>query len=124
MIPSLLEEVVWRVVLQPPGMVWGRIVVVNAAFSLYHIVGSSPLAELEGKIGAKTIFCDPMFLSLAFVLGNACSFAYIRSGHSLWAPVLVHALSVTVWLSFLGGQSALVTKGGLASRDDGKGKNM
>ncbi len=57
----------------------------------------------------KTIdaFTDPSFLFLTFCLGNVCSYSYIKAGYGLYAPVLIHAISVSVWLTFLGGNPAL-----------------
>ena len=119
LIPSLLEEILWRVILQPPGSSVLRMVGVNVAFSLYHTVGSVFLAErLDGRPGARTVFCNPVFLSLAFVLGNACSWCYVRSGHALWAPVLTHAVVVTIWLTCGNGETALSTPGGLSRSDN------
>lgn len=113
-VPSLVEEVVWRVALQPPGTSWPHAMAVNAAFSAYHILGSATLAErFEGRQGARAVFADPAFLTLAFVLGNACSYAWVQSGYALWAPVVTHAVAVTVWLTVLGGNEALDTPGGL-----------
>lgn len=114
-VPGLVEEVVWRVVLQPPGTSWPVMLAVNAAFAAYHVVGSAT-AEwyLDGqRQGARAVLADPAFLTLAMVLGNLCSYAYVQAGHALWAPVLVHAATVTVWLDCLGGQRALSTPGGL-----------
>lgn len=113
-VPSLVEEVFWRVLLQPPATPVYQIVWINAGFAAYHAVGSSELAErLDGRAGSRAVFRDPAFLSLAFILGNACSFAYIRSGYALWAPVVVHAVPVTMWLTMLSGERALQTPGGL-----------
>ena len=116
-LPALVEEILWRVIFQPPGTSWIQAMAVNAAFTFYHICGSAPMAErIDGHVGAKSVFCDPAFLSLAFVLGNVCSFAYRQAGYALWAPVLVHAVPVTIWLSLLGGESALRARGGLPGR--------
>jgi predicted Abi (CAAX) family protease len=113
-VPSLVEEVLWRVVLQPPGASWTHMLGVNLIFVLYHTIGSVFLAEqVEDRHGAKAFFCDPAFLSLAFFLGNSCSWTWVRSGYALWAPVLTHAVPVTVWLTFLHGDEALSTPGGL-----------
>jgi predicted Abi (CAAX) family protease len=118
-VPGLVEELFWRVLLQPPGLPWQQGVLVNALFTAYHPVASAPLSRYgfpQQHEGAPAVFSDPVFLLLAFVLGNNCSYAYVRSGHALWAPVVVHAVSVTVWLSCLGGQEALSTSGGLSKR--------
>jgi predicted Abi (CAAX) family protease len=116
-VPSLLEEIFWRVALQPVGTSLPSMIGVNFAFAMYHVFGSVLLAEqLDGRQGARDVFRDPAFLSLAFVLGNACSWAYVHSSYSLWAPVLTHAIPVTVWLSFLQGNTALSTPGGLPKK--------
>lgn len=113
--PGLVEELFWRVLCQPPGTKWSVILAVNAAFTFYHVIGSAPLTEyLDGRRGAKAVFSDPTFLMLAFVLGNVCSYAYIQAGYALWAPVFAHAIPVSVWLTFLKGEEALSTPGGLS----------
>jgi predicted Abi (CAAX) family protease len=113
-VPSLVEELLWRIALQPPGSSISYMVGINFAFAVYHIFGSVFLAEqLDNRQGARTVFQDPSFLSISFILGNACTWAYVRSAYSLWAPVLTHAIPVTVWLSFLRGDEALSTPGGL-----------
>ena len=53
------------------------------------------------------VFTDPSFLFLSFVLGNVCTYSYIQAGYALYAPVLVHTIAVSIWLSFLGGNAAL-----------------
>lgn len=119
-VPSLVEETVWRIMLQPPGTSLFQIVATNAAFAAYHVVSANILVTfLDQKMGAPEVFRQPSFLALAFVLGNVCSFAYCRSGHALWAPVVVHALPVTLWLTVCSGMEALRTPGGLPpSKDD------
>ena len=115
-VPSLVEEVLWRVILQPPGMPLPYMILVNLAFAGYHVVGSATLAErLEGRQGARAVFSDPTFLMLAFLLGNACSYTYVKAGYALWAPVVTHAIPVTLWLTSVGGDAALSTPGGLSS---------
>jgi predicted Abi (CAAX) family protease len=136
-VPSVPEELIWRVLLLQPPLIpspssyWSspRVLFVNVLFAAYHYHGSVILTEIFHKkndhdrsyAGAKTVFRDPMFLTLAFVLGNACSYAYQRSGYSLWAPVIVHAVSVTVWLTLLSGEKALSTPGGLSSSNSSSG---
>ena len=121
--PGLMEEVIWRVLFQPPGMHWGAIVAVNAAFAAYHVFGSAFLAErLDNRLGARAVFRDPTFLFLAFILGNACSYAYVQAGYALWAPVLAHTIPVTIWLTLLGGDKALSTPGGLCLTAQNEGQ--
>ena len=70
---------------------------------------SSKLTTTTADSIDKTIvvFSDPSFLFMTFCLGNVCSYSYIKAGYGLYAPVLIHAISVSVWLTFLGGNQAL-----------------
>jgi predicted Abi (CAAX) family protease len=45
----------------------------------------------------RTLLADPRFLVQVTLLGLACSLAYLVSG-SIWPPVLIHWLTVVVWL--------------------------
>ena len=78
-VPSLVEEVFWRVVLQPPGTPLTTCVCVNAAFALSHVAGGVVLSTAApSRAGARAVFRDPAFLAMAFVLGNLCSLAYVN----------------------------------------------
>lgn len=109
-VPSLVEEVVWRVVLQPPAMAWSTRILINGVFAWpYHWIGGTIAAKrLGSESGAATAFHDPMFIAMAFLLGNLCSVAYHQSGYGLWAPVVVHGVTVSIWLSVLGGEAILL----------------
>lgn len=116
-VPGLCEEVIWRVLLQPPGSSIAYIVWINSMYALSHVLYAPLLwcvapywrraRSGHASLEAPLVFSDPTFVSLAFVLGNLCSYSYIRAGYAVWAPVLVHAVTVTVWLSLFGGNEAL-----------------
>jgi hypothetical protein len=139
LIPSLCEELLWRVILQPPQSSVRRIVWINGLYAVSHVVlaevllvfiylllvclpsSSSSLLSLLNRhttssstetsttfvTSANRVFTDPSFLGISFVLGNLCSYSYIRSGYALYAPVLVHSIAVSIWLTTLGGNAAL-----------------
>lgn len=109
-VPSLVEEIVWRVMLQPPTMGWSGRLLVNAAFAVpYHwCIGEISSVTGTGATPAAQIFKDPAFQAVAFVLGNLCSFAYVQAGHGVWAPVMVHSIAVSLWLSYFGGENLLL----------------
>lgn len=109
-VPSLAEESLFRVLLQPPGCTLTRILFTNTLFTAYHLINAA-IANQFDRPGAARTFRDPIFLGLAFLLGNLCSYAYRISSHGLWAPVLVHAIPVTIWLSSLGGEAVLSERG-------------
>lgn len=112
-IPSLVEEVLWRVALLPHPIVDGVKFAplplafgATTCFSLYHVVGGHLLSK-AGRPGAVVVFQRPAFLLLAFFLGGACTYSYYIAGGALYAPVLVHAIPVTLWLTYFGGEDVL-----------------
>jgi predicted Abi (CAAX) family protease len=107
--PGLLEESVFRVLLQPPGSSLSTILWTNGLFTVYHLVMAAAATErFLDRPGVVRTFRDPKFFGLAFILGNLCSYSYRMAHYGLWAPVLVHAIPVTIWLSCLGGEAALL----------------
>lgn len=108
LMPALLEELLFRVALLPhplegaalPGtLAWGALSL--GLFVIYH-----PLAERTWYPEAKGVFHDPRFLVQCTLLGLACLAAYNLSG-SLWPPLVIHWLAVTVWLGPLQGHRRL-----------------
>jgi len=95
-VPSLLEELLFRVAL--PLRLAGPAL---AAYVLAH-----PLGAWLFFPAARPVFYDPLFLLLAALLGACCTLLYRRTG-SLWPPVSLHGLVVAGWLLFLGGEAAL-----------------
>ncbi|MGB7563494.1 MAG: CPBP family glutamic-type intramembrane protease [Prochlorococcaceae cyanobacterium] len=108
LMPALLEELLFRVALLPhplegealPGtLAWGALSL--GLFVIYH-----PLAERTWYPEAKGVFHDPRFLVQCTLLGLACLAAYNITG-SLWPPLVIHWLAVTVWLGPLQGHRRL-----------------
>jgi len=106
--PGITEEICFRVLILPhpeenaSGLMlwfWGGASL--ALFVVYH-----PLNGLTFYPLGRSTFLNPVFLLLAAVLGAACSIAYLESG-SMWPPVAIHWLAVTVWLLLLGGDRRL-----------------
>ena len=107
--PSFLEESFFRGILIPnnarergAGYIITITLVTAIIFVLWH-----PLNVLTINPGAKAVFTDPNFLLMAFVRGIACAISYIYS-RSLWAPVIIHWLTVLVWVLFLGGRNLVL----------------
>ncbi len=107
--PSLLEGAFFRGILIPndaaskskPRIVV-HVVVSTAAFVLWH-----PANALTINKTAAAIFLDPAFLLIVTLLGITCSISYVLS-RSLWTPVIIHWLTVVVWVIFLGGRNKLL----------------
>lgn len=107
--PSLLEEAFFRGVLVPNdaarqsrGRIVAYIVLSTAAFVLWH-----PANALTINTTAAPLFLNPAFLLIVAFLGITCSISYIVS-RSLWTPIIIHWLTVVVWVIFLGGRNKLL----------------
>jgi predicted Abi (CAAX) family protease len=107
--PSFLEESIFRGLLIPNNArergtkyIIRVTLVSSAIFVLWH-----PLNALTINPAAKAVFLNPYFLLIAFLLGIATAMSYIYS-KSLWAPVIIHWLTVVVWVLFLGGRNLIL----------------
>ncbi|MGF1518731.1 MAG: type II CAAX prenyl endopeptidase Rce1 family protein [Nodosilinea sp.] len=107
-VPALIEEGFWRVlVLPPPTEImsdrkrWRLGLPMLGLFVVMHPLNAMTLYPM-----AFATFTNPVFLLSAALLGLICTAAYWKSG-SLWVVAAMHWLVVTVWLLFLGGYSAL-----------------
>ena len=102
--PALLEEAFFRGVLIPRSTFDQGIVKVTSAIVLSSVlfVMWHPVYALLLQHGAQKFFFDPWFLVVTFLLGVACGTAYVTT-RSLWVPIIMHWLTVVVWVLFLGG---------------------
>ncbi len=102
--PAILEELLFRVILLPQSsenlasqsvFTWSLVSLL--LFVIYH-----PLNGITFFPAARETFFNPVFLCLATLLGLICTVAYLQSG-SIWIPVIIHWLTVVIWLLYLGG---------------------
>ncbi len=107
--PALLEEIVFRVLFIPhpsetgsAGKVWFAALISLALFVAMH-----PLNGLFVRTESRAVFTNPIFLTLAALMGAACTAAYRVSG-SLWPPVMMHWITGVSWTLFLGGKKWLI----------------
>jgi len=112
LMPSLLEEGIFRVLLLPRGMAglapldqlfWAGLSV--GLFVLYH-----PLAGRLWYPQGRPLFEQARFLLPCALLGAVCVIAYASTG-SLWAPVLIHWFTVLIWLGPADGGRDLTESG-------------
>ena len=105
-IPSLFEEIVFRGLLLPHRSrgVSTRPLVLYSVFSIAAFVVWHPVNAMTINHPAYTMFTNPLFLSLAALMGIACTITYIRTG-SVWVPIAIHWLTVLVWVFFLSGRN-------------------
>ncbi len=106
--PALTEELVFRVLLLPNPIEvvnWGKWTL-WAVLSLLLFIVYHPLnAKTSFRSGFPTFF-DPVFLTLAGLLGLACTVAYALTG-SLSVIAFIHWIVVVVWLLLFGGMQQL-----------------
>jgi predicted Abi (CAAX) family protease len=106
--PALAEEIVFRGLLLPrlaESMSRGRLIVVAGA-ALVVYVASHPLNALFFRPEALGLFQSPAYLALTTLLGLTCTAAYLIS-RSIWPPVVLHWVTVLVWIRLLGGEALL-----------------
>jgi predicted Abi (CAAX) family protease len=97
--PALGEELLFRVLLLPSSFDGVRplALVPWVALSVGLFVAWHPLMARTRRDPLRILLRDPRFLVQVTLLGLACSLAYLVSG-SIWPPVLIHWLTVVVWL--------------------------
>lgn len=107
--PALLEEAFFRGVLIPRDVAgrgrkaaWRHIVISTLLFVVWH-----PLNALTVNPTGRALFLDPAFLGITALLGLTCGYAYVVS-RSLWQPIIIHWLTVLVWVTLLGGRNLLL----------------
>lgn len=102
--PCIAEELVWRVMCNPHKGEYPRLqkVIICSILSNFCYVISHPLNAWYLRPVAREVFCHPGFLVIITLLGFAGNLVFYET-RSLWPPVLLHWLTVFVWLS-LGGR--------------------
>ena len=107
--PSLLEEAFFRGILIPnntatqsKSRIAAYITISTVVFVLWH-----PVNALTINTTAAELFLNPAFLLIVALLGITCSVSYVLS-RSLWTPIIIHWLTVVVWVIFLGGRNLLM----------------
>lgn len=102
--PAILEELVFRVILlpQPSEYISFQALLVWSLVSLLLFIIYHPLNGITFFPAGRETFFNPVFLFLATLLGSICTIAYLQSG-SIWTPVVIHWLTVVIWLLCLGG---------------------
>jgi len=96
LVPSLAEEMVFRVLLGGRTG-WLRAGIAIAAFVLWH-----PIQVWLGLPMAQPVFLEPGFLAIVALLGLVCTVAYRTSG-AIWPPVAIHWGTVVLWKAVAAG---------------------
>lgn len=103
--PSLFEELFFRGILISRDIVqrgcqesMHAIVISTIVFVLWH-----PVNALAFNHTAIPLFLNPFFLIIVAALGITCAYSYVVS-RSIWVPVIIHWITVAIWILFLGGQ--------------------
>ena len=102
--PSLVEELVYRVLLLPhtlEAVTWEtRLGWSLLSLSLYVL--AHPFIARFLWSWSRRIFYRPSFLLIVTLLGVTCTAAYLLTG-SVWSPVLIHWVTIVAWKFYLGG---------------------
>ncbi len=105
--PAILEELFFRVLLLPyPYDVSFKSYLLRSALSVFLFIIYHPLNALTFFPQGRNVFFNYIFLVLAASLGIVCTTTYWQTG-SIWLPVLIHWVTVAVWLSCLDGLNKL-----------------
>lgn len=91
-VPALFEEMVFRISL--PALTGGTRLADALALGLF--IPWHPVQVWLGLPLAQPLFLDPVFLTLAGLLGLSCAILYRRSG-SVWPAVILHGGVVAGW---------------------------
>lgn len=107
--PSIFEEAIFRGILIPRntgdrgiGYQLAAVGLSTLVFVLWH-----PLNATLFNHAAIPVFYDPAFLIIVTALGITCGFSYIKS-KSIWVPVIIHWVTVLIWVIFLGGRNLVL----------------
>ena len=106
--PAFVEEFVFRVVLLPretARVSRGRLAAL-VVLSLALYVGSHPVNAILFRPQVIALFESPAYLTVTTLLGVTCTAAYFIS-RSIWPSVVIHWLTVVLWVFTLGGQALL-----------------
>jgi predicted Abi (CAAX) family protease len=107
--PSFLEELFFRALMLPhkTRRLTAQKKVFLSLFSIFLFVAWHPINAITINAAAYPIFTNPVFLILAALMAFACTITYLKSG-SVWIPVLIHWITVLVWVFFLGGRNVVL----------------
>ncbi|WP_166252805.1 type II CAAX prenyl endopeptidase Rce1 family protein [Marinobacter salicampi] len=112
--PSLLEEGLFRGLLIPrqireSGLFWTGLAIAGSTvlYVLWH-----PLTALMTETQERRLFLAPAFLAIVTLLGITCGHNYAVS-KSLWGPILIHWMTVVVWVFLFGGHNTVLDGLGL-----------
>jgi len=106
--PAFTEEIVFRAFMLPrriDGISRTRLAI-TIAVALFLYVIAHPLNAKFFWPAVWGVFSNPFYLALATLLGLTCTAAYLTSG-SIWPCVLIHWMTVALWILLLGGQALL-----------------
>lgn len=104
--PAFTEELVFRALLLPRRAAPGRRFALAVAAALTLYVVAHPVNAALFRPDTLGLFSDPAYLAMTTLLGLACTAAYVTSG-SIWPAVLMHWLTVVLWILTLGGYALL-----------------
>ena len=106
--PTLLEEIFFRGILLPYNLKYKsyKTIIFYIAISTLSYTSIHLLYAMLNPVSA-IYFSNIYFLLIVLFLGLTCSMAYIYS-QSLWLPMIIHWLTVLVWVVLLNGRNLIL----------------
>lgn len=107
--PSILEETFFRGLLIPRNteQKGTKASIFAVCLSTIIFVTWHPINALAINPNAKSFALNPIFLTITTLLSITCGIFYIKS-KSLWAPILIHWITVLIWVTLLGGRNLVL----------------
>jgi predicted Abi (CAAX) family protease len=110
-VPSLMEELVWRAALLPhpsgqPVTVKHAILILCLHVLMHPVIGQSGLWPR-----GQDTFTDPRFLLLATIVLGGATASYVVTGGSVYAAAFAHGVPLILWRDFFGGERRLTEDG-------------
>ena len=107
--PSFLEELFFRALMLPhkTRRLAAQKKVFLSLLSIFVFIAWHPINAITINLAAYPVFTNPVFLILATIMAVACTVTYLKSG-SVWIPVVIHWITVLVWVFFLGGRNVVL----------------
>lgn len=101
---AFVEEIIFRGILIPPKYrnVPQKKSYLSAIFSISIFVAWHPITALFFSHPKRHLFLDPAILCIVTLLAMACSITYLRTS-SLWMPIIIHWITIIVWVLGFGG---------------------
>lgn len=101
---AFVEEIIFRGLLLPHRSreISKDKIYLYSILSIIIFVIWHPFTALCFSHHYKHLFLDPSFLTIVLFMAIACTITYLKSG-SLWLPIIIHWITIIIWILGFGG---------------------